>query len=500
MKKTFLAVILLVGTVLGKAQSNTLMDAGFWKANPTLIAVQSEITKGNSPSQQNGGFFDPVVIAINNKAATDVIKFLVEQKGNSIDKKTHHSRTYLQWAAASGNLELVNYLLAKGSDVNYKDSHGSDVVAYAAESGNKNTAVFDALFKAGANPKAKYEDGATLMMLSIASDEDLKLTDYFTSKGLSISDKDDFGRTLADYAARLGNLQLVEKLVSKGVKPTDQALFFATQGSRQKTNGLEVYQKLIDQYKLNPKVVNPNGATVLHQLARRPNSEIITYFLDKGVDVSKADKEGNTVLMIASAGKDAQLINTLISKAKNINSTNEKGESALIKAVSSGSSDIVSLLIKNGADVKILDKDGNNLAYYWFESFKPANMGRPGQEPQNDAKDFDNKFEALKNAGLDVKAPQKNGNTLLHIAVDKNNLGLIKKAAELGVDINAQDTEGNSALHKAALTSKDDKVLKALVDLGIKKDLKTEFGETAYDLAKENEFLKTNNISVEFLK
>lgn len=502
MKKSFFTILLLGAALFGKAQDNTLMSADFWKKAPNIEAVKAEITKGNSPSQQNAGFFDPVVMAINNKASNDVIKYLIEQEGNSVSKKTHHSRIYLQWAAAQGNLELVNYLIANGSDVNYADSHGESVIAYAA-SGNKNTAVFDALFNAGVDPKAKYENGANLIMYAIATDNDLKITDYFISKGISLTDTDNHGRTVADYAAKLGNFQIIDQLIARGVKPTDQALFFATQGSRQKQNGLDVFETLVTKYKLDPKAVNPEGANILHVLARRPNAALFTYFLDKGVDVAKVDDDGNTVLLVAAAGRDAAIIETLISKTNNVNATNENGESALTKAIGSGTAEIASLLIKNGADITVLDKDGNNLAYYWFNSYRPAAQGgRPGaaqnQGPQVD--EFAEKLIVLKNAGFNISNAQQNGNTLLHLAVEKDDLALINKAIELGIDINAQDEEGNSALHKAALTAKNDKVLAKLIQLGVNKDLKTEFDETAYDLANQNDFLKSNNVNIDFLK
>jgi len=494
MKKTFFTVLLVAAALFGKAQDNTLMTADFWKSAPTIATVKAEIAKGNSPSQQNAGFFDPVVMAINNKAPNDVIKFLIEQEGNSVNKKTHHSRIYLQWAAAQGNLELVNYLIAKGSDVNYADSHGESVIAYAA-SGNKNTAVFDALIKAGVNPKAKFENGANLIMYAIAGDNDLKITDYFLSKGLSLQDKDAYGRTVADYAVKLGNLAILDQLIARGVKPTDQALFFATQGSRQKQNGLDVYEALVNTYKLNPKAVNPEGANLLHVLARRQNTEIFNYFLNKGVDAAKVANDGSTVLLMASSGKDASIITSLLAKTNNVNAKNENGESALTRAIASGTPEIVALLIKNGADVNVLDKDGNNLAFYWFNSYRPA---RPGAESA--ANEFAEKLAILKNAGFNPIAAQQDGRTLLHLAVEKDNLDLVAKALELGTDINAQDQEGNTALHKAALTAKNDKLLKALIKSGIKKDLKTEFDETAFDLASQNDFLTNNNISIDFLK
>ena len=70
----------------------------------------------------------------------------------------------------------------------------------------------------------------------------------------------------------------------------------------------------------------------------------------------------------------------------------------------------------------------------------------------------------------------------------------------MGVSLNAQNDDGMTALVKAASTAKDDKVLRYLVEAGADKTLKTSFDESAYDLVKNNENFKKNNIDIEFLK
>jgi ankyrin repeat protein len=106
----------------------------------------------------------------------------------------------------------------------------------------------------------------------------------------------------------------------------------------------------------------------------------------------------------------------------------------------------------------------------------------------------------LQEAGFNPATPQKDGNTLYHLAIVKNDLPLLKRIEPLQVDVNAKNKEGLTALHKAAMLSKDDAILKYLIAVGAKKDATTAFKETAYELAKENEFLSKTNVSVDFLK
>ncbi|MFZ0599656.1 MAG: ankyrin repeat domain-containing protein [Flavobacterium sp.] len=497
MKKNIFMSLALVATLFVSAQQkNNLLEQAFWKTAPDVSAVKAEIAKGNSPSEANANAFDVAVIAINNDAPLASIKYILDQPGNPLNKSTHDNRIYLHWAAYRGNTELVEYLIAKGSDINFEDSHGTTPIAFAAGNGLLNSGVAEAFFKAGLDPKKKYNDGANLLLLAIPFDKDLTFTDYLTTKGLSLKDVDNNGNTAFDYAARTGNVTLLKKLAEKGVKHTDNALLIATQGTRRETTPLETYKYLVEEVKIKPTVVNKSGDNVLHLLVNKPNqSEIITYFLAKGVDANKVNKEGNTPFMVAAGAREITALEKLLPLAKNINLQNPKGESALTMAVRSGTPEAVAALLSKGADVNVKDKDGNNLGVYLVQAYRPA-----GREA-NAAKDpFDTKVKLLQEKGLNLAAAQKEGSTLYHFAIAKNDINLIKKLADLKIDVNAKNKDGITALHKAAMVAKDDSILKYLVSIGAKKDINTEFDESAYALAKENESLTKSNVSVEFLK
>ncbi|MEN2412347.1 ankyrin repeat domain-containing protein [Flavobacterium mesophilum] len=492
MKKNFFLSLALTTALFASAQQkNTLLDASFWKTAPDVNTVKAEIEKGNNPAEANANAFDVTTLAINNDAPLASIKFLLDQPGNPVSKSTHDNRIYLHWAAYRGNTELVQYLISKGSDINLEDSHGTTPLVFAATSGQFDPALYEAFFKAGISAKKKYKDGENLLLLAIPSDKDLKLTDYLITKGLSLKDVDNNGSTAFDYAAKTGNIALLKKLLDRKVKYTDNALLIATQGNRRETTSLDAYKFLVEELKLKPTVTSKSGDNVLHLLAGKPNQkEIISYFLAKGVDANKVNSDGNTPFMVAAGARENGSLEVLLPVAKNINLQNAKGESALTMAVKSGTPDAVALLLGKGADVNVKDKDGNNLGFYLVQSYRP--------DPKQDT--FDAKAKLLQEKGLNLAAPQKDGSTLYHFAAAKNDLSLLKKLASLNIDVNAKNKDGITALHKAAMVAKNDTILKYLLSIGAKKELTTEFDESAYALAKENESLTKQNISIEFLK
>lgn len=504
MKKILVSILSCI-SLLAQAQNNTLLDQAFWKTQPDVTLVKTEIEKGSNPSQLNPMGFDPVVMAINSGAPVETVKYLLSQPGNEPTKLTHDGRIYLHWAASKGNVELMEHLIAKGSKASLEDNHGMTVLNFAATGGQPNMKVYDLCLQNGADLKKDLNhDGANALLLAVANDKDLTLTNYFVSKGLDLKSTDASGANAFAYAARGGNMQTMKALLEKGVPATDHALLMAAQGSRRGPNGIEVFEYL-ESLNLKPTVTGKNGENVLHSLVRRPRQQVlIQHFLDKGVDVNKADEAGNTVFMNAAASnREVAVLELLAPKVKNINQANAKGVTALAMAVRGNSPEVVQYLLGKGADVKVVDKSGENLASYLIQSYRSGARAESGPRPEGGAAptdEFAAKLDLLQQKGLDVKAPQKNGNTLYHLAVAKNDLSLVKKLEPLQLDVNARNSEGITALHKAAMISKDDSIMKYLLSIGAKKDIATNFKETAFDLASENESLTASNVPLTFLK
>ncbi|MCK3683104.1 ankyrin repeat domain-containing protein [Maribellus sp. YY47] len=496
-KFIFLFVVAALVSVTSMAQpensENPFLDRQYWASHPSLEEIDARIAEGHSITESNGAGYDAVTFAIFSENPAATIDYLIE-KGNDVNKRTHDSRTYIFWAASRGNLEVVKLLVKKGARTDLRDSHGNSLTQFTAASGQDNTKIYDFFIENGADLKnEKDHDGRNVLLAAAPRVKNLGLIDYFISKGLSLNATDDHGNGIFNIAAQGGNIEVLKALAARGVSTkkntntNENAVLFASRGGRGSSNSLEVFQYL-EGLGLEPNITSNDGVTPLHNLSRSTNDlAIFQYFIDKGVNPNSVDKEGNTPLLNAASRNKQEVVKYLAEKTENINHTNNEGHSALTLAIQNNNGNVVNYLISEGAQTNILDKKGNNLAYYLFDT-----RGNP--------RDFDEKVKALLAAGFNFKTKQPDNSTIWHLAIAKNNLELLKKVLDFGADINAKDKQGNTVLHYTAMKSSNAEALKFLIANGADIKSTTEFGETAYDLAQENELLIQNNVNLDFLK
>ncbi|NER12615.1 ankyrin repeat domain-containing protein [Leptobacterium flavescens] len=497
MKRLYYLIALAICFVSVKAGAqNVFLSRDYWKANPSVSQVEKDIAAGNDPSELNSNAFDAVSWALIEKTDNVTVKYLLEQKGNGVNKRTHDGRTYIFWAAYRNNLEMMKYLVSKGAKTGLIDSHGYSLLNFTAVTGQLNTALYNFCISHGSDPKTETNhDGANALLLLAPFLKDDSLIDYFVTKGIDLHSKDNNGNGIFNYAAKKGNTELLDLLVKKGVdyrsltKEGANAFIFASQGTRNSANTLETY-KYLEALGLEPNITTDKGFTPLHALAyRNKDLKIFAYFIDKGVDVNQPDMNGNTAFLNAASRNDLKSISFLSEYITDINTKNKEGQTALMLALRRNTAEVAQFMLKKGADIKAKDTEGNSLAYYLLNSFNERNT-----------KPFEQKLKMLQDAGLDFTEAQSKGNTLWHLAVKENNMALLKEVAQFNIPINLKNKEGITPLHLAAMKATDTEILKFLLEKGANKKLKTDFDETVLDLARENELLQKQNVELNFLR
>ncbi|MEM1338013.1 MAG: ankyrin repeat domain-containing protein [Bacteroidota bacterium] len=495
MKKTLLLFTVMIFCT-GIAQENIFLSRDYWKANPSIDQIEKDIAAGNDVSQRNAYAFDAVCYAFLEKADNSSIKYLLSKKGNEVNKLTHDGRTYIFWAAYKDNLEMMQYLLDRGAKTDIVDDHGYSLLNFSAVTGQTNTALYDFILASGAKPKDdRNRDGANALLLVAPFAKDFEIFDYFIAKGLSMQDMDTKGNGVFEYAARGGNTELLQNLIDKGIgykkskEEGGNAILMASQGTRGKQNTLETY-KFLAELGIEVNTTDTSGRNALHNIAYRSKDfEVFNFFLKEEIDVNQKDEDGRTPFMNAANYNNLEIVKLLAEAVTDINITDKEGRTALTMAVSRNTPEVVEFLLSRGADAGLKDTKGNSLAYYVIQSYNP-------KKPEA----FEEKLRLVESKGVTLTAVQHDGNTLCHLAAKDNNLALLKRLKAIDIPINAKNNDGNTVLHLAAMSATDDAILRYLIAEGADKSALTDFEESVFDLASENELLKANEIALEFLK
>ena len=467
-----------------KDYSNTLIDIGemaFWRADLGLRLIGVAESKKalqwrikhmlNRPIPKSSklgalGIAMLLVIAALLLPMAKAQKLGEGSEPTAIENEGKSTKS-LHEAAADGDIEQVKLLISKGADVNEKDPGGKTPLHCASEKGHAEVARL--LISQGAYVNAIGWEMTPLHFAAISGDK--KTVELLLSEGAHINAKTRQGRTplfAAMASPAVGRKEVVELLVSKGAKVPELHLA-AYLGDMERLR--KYLQEEID---INSQ--EDFGSTALHAAANSGRKDIVEFLIGKGADVDPKDTWGLTPLYYAAIHNYEDIANLLLAKGADVNAKDEDGTytyTLLYYAIWDNSKDAVKLLISKGAKVNV--KDGN------------------GHTPLDFAIWDNNRdmVELLIDKGADVNAEDKDGYTpmywatmegnkdvvellttkgaapisAIHLAARAGDLAKVKSLIEAGAEVNAKDKGGQTPLFAAALADNDD-VAKFLIAKG----------------------------------
>ena len=248
----------------------------------------------------------------------EMLDLLVERGNMDVNARNNQGGTPFHSAGASGNVELVEYLLKNGVDIDDADYSNSTILHYAVR-GRQNE-VIERLVRRGANVEKKNNDGYTPLHTAVV---------------------EGYLDTLQVLHVH-GHADPNTFSVIKDLSPLHTASLF---------NYFQIIDYLLDMG-ANVNAVNELGQSALMVAGFHNQLEAAKSLLKAGANVDLADHEGNTVLMGASQEGQIPMIKLLLEEGNaDSNIVAESGDTAMSIAAKHGHLEAVKLLVEHGAKV-----------------------------------------------------------------------------------------------------------------------------------------------------
>lgn len=223
--------------------------------------------------------------------------------------------------------------------------------------------------------------------------------------------------------------------------------------------------------------VRMEGMSPIHLAVDCGYADIIDLLADGGADIHEKPAPGITLLHLAVSKGHADAVDALLSLGLDVDAKDKEGLTPLYRAAEKDDIDTAEVLLDNGAD--IFTESGETLLHLAV------------------SRSCVNVIRCLADLGIDVDTVDIDLCTPLCKAADMGNLRMIKELEENGADILTRDSEGNSLLHLAA---REGNLLAArtLLDAGIDVNLKGGWWEwTPLHIAADNGNLPVAKLLIE---
>ncbi|KAK3591730.1 hypothetical protein CHS0354_019500 [Potamilus streckersoni] len=213
----------------------------------------------------------------------DVLMYLIE-RGTNPWCRTSEEETPLHRACIHGKLEMTKYLVETYPKMLHEVENGKRTPAHHAAAGG-NVAVLSFLIDRGTDPWSRTSEEETLLHRACIHGK-LEMTKCLVETYPKMLHEVDNGkRTPAHHAAAGGNIAVLTYLIDCGTDPWCRTLEEETLLHRASIHGmLEMTKYLAETF---PKMLNEMGncnRTPIHHAAASGNVVLLSYLIDRGTD------------------------------------------------------------------------------------------------------------------------------------------------------------------------------------------------------------------------
>ncbi|KAL1529249.1 hypothetical protein AB1Y20_000204 [Prymnesium parvum] len=386
---------------------------------------------------------------------------LVREHGDGLVNKEHwHGNTPIFEAARSGQLGVVEWLVARGAPADATNEWGDSAINEAASMGHFDVAW--RLADLGANVSRTPPSGHSSLLLSAVRHRSVSALEQLASRGADLGTRHWNGNTALHEAARTGELELIRWLVSHGadVNATNDS----GEGALAEAAVMGHFDAVWELLRAGAAVGGGSQvATLVMAAVRHDQTELLELLHARGVEVGRVAQHGSTALVEAARGNHKLAFDWLLQHGANASAGADEGhgETPLAAAAYAGHFHLVWQLHQAGARLNETNEMGGTPLF-------PAVYFNDEES-----------VHRLVDAGLEVDHANHRGDTPLQIACGRGHLGLVRFLRRHGASLGPHGKRGDTPLLRAARFRKLEVVEYLLREEHVDVDVANRRGDTA---------------------